>query len=272
MLNASLFLRGQDVLLQGFNRAILRKLVAAIIGLGGVGEDLDDEDRIQERVARGVFKEGATADDAGVRVEIATRRLNLDAHVGGVDLAGPIQQSVAELASDVHSDEAVLARAARHCENLAVRKLMTLLGRALEGEVLLSREPRASRCISHEGRFPQRRVVVHAKCTDVASPSFEARANGHPMICRSRSPRHGEDGKMGLGEVIKMRVYNAVIERDAQTGLFVGYIPGWPGAHSQGETMDELRANLEEVIKMLLEDGEPQLESEFVGTQTLRVA
>ncbi|HZF51491.1 MAG TPA: type II toxin-antitoxin system HicB family antitoxin [Polyangiaceae bacterium] len=77
---------------------------------------------------------------------------------------------------------------------------------------------------------------------------------------------------MGLGEVIKMRVYNAVIERDAQTGLFVGYIPGWPGAHSQGETMDELRANLEEVIKMLLEDGEPQLESEFVGTQTLRVA
>jgi predicted RNase H-like HicB family nuclease len=69
-----------------------------------------------------------------------------------------------------------------------------------------------------------------------------------------------------------MRVYNAVIERDAQTGLFVGYIPGWPGAHSQGETMDELRTNLEEVIKMLLEDGEPQLESEFVGTQTLRVA
>jgi predicted RNase H-like HicB family nuclease len=67
-------------------------------------------------------------------------------------------------------------------------------------------------------------------------------------------------------------MYNAVIERDAQTGLFVGYIPGWPGAHSQGETIDELRTNLEEVIKMLLEDGEPQLESEFVGTQTLRVA
>lgn len=69
-----------------------------------------------------------------------------------------------------------------------------------------------------------------------------------------------------------MRVYNAVIERDAQTGLFIGYIPGWPGAHSQGETIDELRTNLEEVLKMLLEDGEPQLDSEFVGTQTLRVA
>jgi hypothetical protein len=45
--------------------------------------------------------------------------------------------------------------------------------------------------------------------------------------------------------------------------------PGWPGAHSQGETIDELLENLVEVIGMLLEDGEPSLESEFVGTQTL---
>jgi predicted RNase H-like HicB family nuclease len=74
---------------------------------------------------------------------------------------------------------------------------------------------------------------------------------------------------MGIDEVIKMRRYNAVIERDVQTGLFVGYIPGWPGAHSQGETMDELRANLEEVIRMLLDDGEPQPESEVVGIQTV---
>ena len=69
-----------------------------------------------------------------------------------------------------------------------------------------------------------------------------------------------------------MRAWNAVIERDAQTGLYVGYVPGWPGAHSQGETIDELKDNLAEVISMLLEDGEPALESEFVGTQTLRVA
>lgn len=69
-----------------------------------------------------------------------------------------------------------------------------------------------------------------------------------------------------------MRSYNAVIERDVQTGIYVGYVPGWPGAHSQGETIDELRRNLEEVISMLLEDGEPVLETEFVGTQTFRVA
>ena len=68
-----------------------------------------------------------------------------------------------------------------------------------------------------------------------------------------------------------MRNYTAIVERCADTGLFVGYVPGFPGAHSQGETLDELTVNLEEVIRMLLEDGEPQLESEFVGTQILQL-
>jgi predicted RNase H-like HicB family nuclease len=69
-----------------------------------------------------------------------------------------------------------------------------------------------------------------------------------------------------------MRTYTAVVEKDSETGLFVGYIPGFPGAHSQGATMDELNRNLQEVIEMLLEDGEPELESEFVGVHTVRVA
>jgi predicted RNase H-like HicB family nuclease len=69
-----------------------------------------------------------------------------------------------------------------------------------------------------------------------------------------------------------MRTFTAVVERDPDTGLFVGYVPGWPGAHSQGETVDELRSNLREVIELLLEDGEPQLEAEFIGTQTVEVA
>lgn len=68
-----------------------------------------------------------------------------------------------------------------------------------------------------------------------------------------------------------MRTYTAVIERDPETGLLVGYVPGFPGAHSQAETLDELNRNLQEVIEMLLEDGEPQLEGEFIGTQTVAV-
>ena len=66
-----------------------------------------------------------------------------------------------------------------------------------------------------------------------------------------------------------MKAYTAVVERDPDTGLFVGYVPGFPGAHSQGSTLDELNANLHEVVAMLLEDGEPQLEGEYIGTQTV---
>ncbi len=68
-----------------------------------------------------------------------------------------------------------------------------------------------------------------------------------------------------------MKTYTAVVERCPATNLFVGYIPGFPGAHSQAATLDELNQNLKEVVEMLLEDGEPQLEAEFIGTQTVSV-
>ena len=69
-----------------------------------------------------------------------------------------------------------------------------------------------------------------------------------------------------------MKNFTAVIERDADTGLYVGWVPGFPGAHSQGESVDELRSNLQEVIEMLLEEGDPRLSSTFIGTQTVEVA
>lgn len=68
-----------------------------------------------------------------------------------------------------------------------------------------------------------------------------------------------------------MRSFTAVVEKCADTGLFVGYVPGLAGAHSQGESLDALRENLEEVLGMLLEDGEPLMNAEFVGTQMIRV-
>ena len=68
------------------------------------------------------------------------------------------------------------------------------------------------------------------------------------------------------------RTFTAVVERCPDTGLYVGYVPGFPGAHTQAETLDELKGNLQEVIEMLLEDGEPTLEAEFVGTQMVMVA
>ena len=56
-----------------------------------------------------------------------------------------------------------------------------------------------------------------------------------------------------------MRSYTIVIERDADAGGYVGHIPGWSGAHSQGDTVAELHEHMSEVIAMLLEDGESVL-------------
>jgi len=68
-----------------------------------------------------------------------------------------------------------------------------------------------------------------------------------------------------------VKKYTAVVEKCTETSLYVGHVPGFPGAHSQGATLDELAQNLREVIEMLLEDGEPEPEAEFVGTQQIVV-
>lgn len=52
-----------------------------------------------------------------------------------------------------------------------------------------------------------------------------------------------------------MKNLEFIIEKSDVTGLYVGWVPGIPGAHSQGATLEELEANLKEVIDMLLEDG-----------------
>jgi predicted RNase H-like HicB family nuclease len=59
-----------------------------------------------------------------------------------------------------------------------------------------------------------------------------------------------------------MHAYTAVIEHCPDTNMYMGYVPGFHGAHSQGATLDALHVNLKEVIALLLDDGEPKLETE----------
>ena len=69
-----------------------------------------------------------------------------------------------------------------------------------------------------------------------------------------------------------MQTYDYIVERDGDTGLYVGYVPGWPGAHTQGADIEEVERNLREVIAMLLEDGEPELNSQLIGVRQIQVA
>lgn len=70
-----------------------------------------------------------------------------------------------------------------------------------------------------------------------------------------------------------MKTFTAIVERDPDTKFYVGYVPGFPGAHSQGETLDELQENLREVIEMLVEDARNQtlyqmLKSHYLAAQS----
>lgn len=68
-----------------------------------------------------------------------------------------------------------------------------------------------------------------------------------------------------------MKTFTAVVEKDQETGLYVGYFPGLCGAHTQGATLDEVRDNLIDVIGMLLEDNTLRADGVLVGTQQINI-
>ena len=71
-----------------------------------------------------------------------------------------------------------------------------------------------------------------------------------------------------------MTTLTAYIEYDSQTKLYVGVVPGLPGAHTQAAMLDELRQNLQEVIELVLEEDASVRErvSRFVCMQQIEVA
>ncbi len=72
------------------------------------------------------------------------------------------------------------------------------------------------------------------------------------------------------------RAFTAYVEYDPDTKLYVGTVPALPGAHTQGQTLDELQRNLEEVVALCLEEKaaahEPVEEDRFVGIQRIAVS
>ena len=67
----------------------------------------------------------------------------------------------------------------------------------------------------------------------------------------------------------------AYIEKDPETGYFVGIVPDIPGAHTQAETLDELNSNLKEVIELCIEEMTPDERKKlphFIGIQNIEIA
>jgi predicted RNase H-like HicB family nuclease len=71
-----------------------------------------------------------------------------------------------------------------------------------------------------------------------------------------------------------MKTFTAYVEWDPDTSLYVGIVPGIPGAHSQAATLDELQKNMKEVLELCLEEVGDEAEGlpRFVGLQQIEVA
>jgi len=71
-----------------------------------------------------------------------------------------------------------------------------------------------------------------------------------------------------------MKTFTAYVEFDKESGLYVGIVPGIPGAHTQAATLDELNANLKEVLELCLEEFECKKDNlpQFIGLQQIEVA
>lgn len=70
-----------------------------------------------------------------------------------------------------------------------------------------------------------------------------------------------------------MKTLVAYVEWDSETNLYVGIVPGIPGAHTQGATLDELQDNLREILGLCVEENPDLLEGlpRFVGLQQVEV-
>jgi predicted RNase H-like HicB family nuclease len=70
-----------------------------------------------------------------------------------------------------------------------------------------------------------------------------------------------------------MRTFTAYIEYDPKTNSYVGIVPGLPGTHSVGDTLDELHANLKEVLELVIEEYEGEIDDlpHFVGVQQIEI-
>lgn len=70
-----------------------------------------------------------------------------------------------------------------------------------------------------------------------------------------------------------MKSFVAYVEWDPQTKLYVGIVPGIPGAHSQGASLDELHKNLKEVLELCLDEYKGSLKDlpRFAGLQQIEV-
>jgi predicted RNase H-like HicB family nuclease len=71
------------------------------------------------------------------------------------------------------------------------------------------------------------------------------------------------------------QLFTAYIEKDTDSGNYIGIIPAVPGAYTQAKTLDELSNRLREVLTLCFETMSEQERKDipqFAGTQQISIA
>lgn len=61
-----------------------------------------------------------------------------------------------------------------------------------------------------------------------------------------------------------------LIQKDDESGMYVGQIEEFPAAISQGKTIDELKSNIIEALKLLLDVQKEQLHKSYGDVNILK--
>jgi predicted RNase H-like HicB family nuclease len=68
---------------------------------------------------------------------------------------------------------------------------------------------------------------------------------------------------------VKMSLELTAVFRKVPRG-YIAFVEELPGANTQGETLDEARANLEEAVALVLESNRALAEEELGGAEVIR--
>jgi predicted RNase H-like HicB family nuclease len=72
-----------------------------------------------------------------------------------------------------------------------------------------------------------------------------------------------------MGEFVNMKIQLTAIFQKVPVG-YIAFVEELPGANTQGETLEEARANLEEAVQLVLQANRELAEEELKGVEVIR--
>ncbi len=69
---------------------------------------------------------------------------------------------------------------------------------------------------------------------------------------------------------MKTAELNILIQKDVESGMYVGQLEEFPAVISQGKSIDELKVNLIDALKLLLDVQKEQLHNDYKTSRIIR--